>query len=194
MSCNSVTRFKTLMLRNCLDLSIRVTLVAVFLMIVVMGLAKLGGAASAIQYGQFTPAQDSIFFIYLDVDRNLYTKQSRPLDVTAVNALDNSPDGSQTVQAAQNGGNVDLFLIGTDGRRQITHSYDFSTNTNEREARRANLFIGWSPDGAWMAFTSSDVNNNLSLYVIHPDGSSLHRLDERIRVQAALPPRWVLIP
>ena len=194
MSCNGVIALKTLMLRNCLDLSIRVTLVAMFVMIALIGLARLGGAAIAIRYGQFAPAQDSIFFIYLDVNRNLYTKQSRPLDVTVVNALDNSPDGRQTVQAGQNGGNVDLFLIEPNGRRQITHTYDFSTSANEREARRANLFIGWSPDGAWMAFISSDVNNNLSLYAVHPDGSDLHRLDERIRVQAALLPRWVNIP
>jgi hypothetical protein len=153
-------------------------------------LARMLGGGAVIQYGLAAP-DDRVIYVGLDVTRELRLTLNEPLPARLFSVTDTAPDGRQVV-ADQNGGHVDLFLVEVDGaRRQLTHLTDFIINSDERASRRANLYPSWSPDSRWITFISSTVSGRLDLYVVHPDGSAMHHLGDRIRVAAPFSPRWV---
>lgn len=160
----------------------------------VLLLARLGGSAVAMQYGQSAPKRGDIYYFAVDVERALRVRQDQPLDTTPATNREIAPDGRR-VLSAQQGGNIDLFIVGTDGGWQrLTHFSDFSSARTERVARRANLYPAWSPDGQWIAFISSDINGRLALYAVRPGTAGLHKLGDQIRVVEPFPPRWIVIP
>jgi hypothetical protein len=157
-------------------------------------LARLGGTTLALQYGQAN-LKDSGFTFYFvaDVQRGLRLRQDQPLDTTTAASRETAADGRRVI-SAQRGGNIDLFVVDLDGVWQpITHFTDFSPARTERDARRANLYPSWSPDGQWIAFVSSDVNGRLDLYAVRPGSTDLRQLGEHIRVVTPFPPRWVTL-
>jgi len=146
------------------------------------------------QYGRSAPTSDATDYYLADVARGLRARLDHPLDTRPSANRETAPDGRRVI-AAKQGGNIDLFIIGLDGVwGRLTHFSDFSPARAERDARRANQYPAWSPDGAWIAFISADVNGRLSLYAVRPNGDDLRRLDDHIRVIAPVPPRWVILP
>jgi hypothetical protein len=153
--------------------------------------ARLGGDGVAIQYGQVS--DEAIWYAYVDVERGLLARQATPVEALLYPNSESARDG-RTVVARREGGNVDLYMLERDGsRRRLTHFSDFPLLHSERAGRRANQYPSWSPDGAWIAFISADVNGRLSLYALQPAGNGLRRLGEHIRVSAPFLPRWVSI-
>jgi hypothetical protein len=166
-------------------------LVILAMMLAVMGLTQMREGGMVIRYGQFLPSHDTVFFVYVDVQRNLFSQTGGVIDQVAFEESNVSPDG-QTVVTLQNGGSVDLFMV-EPGRktRQITDFRDFMDARGERETRRANLLPVWSPDGEWIAFISNDLNGRLYLYIIRPDGSDLRQLGTHIPYPIVPKPQWV---
>jgi dipeptidyl aminopeptidase/acylaminoacyl peptidase len=77
-----------------------------------------------------------------------------------------SPDGEQIAFAAERANDgSDLYLMRADGTglRQLTHA-PWGVNS-----------VSWSPDGQWIAFIGWAGNDNVA-FVVHPDGSGLHRI------------------
>lgn len=179
-----------LMLRSLLQL----LLLIVMALSSVILLARLGGMTLAMQFGQAPLNNSTIFYFVVDVQRGLRLPQDQPLDTTISVNRETAADGRR-VLSAQRGGNIDLFVVGSDGVWQaITHFSDFSPARTERDARRANLYPSWSPDGQWIAFVSADVNGRLDLYAVRPGSTDLRQLGEHIRVVTPFPPRWIVIP
>jgi hypothetical protein len=157
----------------------------------VIWLARLGGMTLAMQYGQASLNGNATIYFLVDVQRGLRLRQDQPLDTTLSANRETAFDGRRVV-SAQRGGNIDLFVIASDGVWQpLTHFSDFSPARTERDARRANLYPAWSPDGQWIAFVSADVNGRLDLYAVRPGSVDLRQLGEHIRVVTPFPPRWV---
>lgn len=87
-----------------------------------------------------------------------------------------SPDGQQIVflsQPAAFNSQADLNLIAglqTNGAKENLPTRLTNTSTFDSQP-------SWSPDGSWIAFVSSGLNNTRSdLYVIRPDGSDFRQL------------------
>ena len=80
-----------------------------------------------------------------------------------------SPDGRQLVFESRRHGNVELYIINTDGtgERRLTHS---ASNV-------ANSHPSWSPDGGSIVFDSFR-DDAFHLYVIRPDGSGERQLTQ----------------
>jgi hypothetical protein len=55
---------------------------------------------------------------------------------------------------------------------------------------RSNTYPVWSPDGAWIAFISSDRMANMDIYLISPSGDELRRVARDVSTPAPLQIRW----
>ena len=175
-----------------LYLSIAICVIALVVMILcgTIALSRMFGGGAVIQYGLAAP-DDRVIYMGVDLTRNIRLTKNEPLPAILFSAADTAPDGRQVI-TAQTEGNVDLFLVKADGiRTRLTHFIDFPIHSDERAARRANLYPSWSPDNQWIAFISSTPNGKLDLYTVHPDGSALHHLGDRIRAAAPYTPHWV---
>ncbi|MEO8607623.1 MAG: hypothetical protein ABI690_07065 [Chloroflexota bacterium] len=155
-----------------------------------IALAHIFGGGAIIQYGLAAP-DDRVIYVGSDVSHSLRLTRNDLLPARLFSTTNTAPDGRQ-VMTVQSGGNFDLFLTELDGtQRQLTHFTDFLVTGGERASRRANQYPSWSPDGTWIAYISSNVSGRLDLYAVHPDGSAMHHLGDRIRVGAPYTPRWV---
>jgi hypothetical protein len=195
VNCESRT---SVVRENLLSLGLRCLIQLLLLIAAVLSgvilLARLGGMTLAMQYGQSALNGNATFYFVVDVQRGLRLRQDQPLDTTLSANRETASDGRRVV-SAQRGGNIDLFVVGSNGAWQpLTHFSDFSPARTERDSRRANLYPAWSPDGQWIAFVSADVNGRLDLYAVRPGSVDLRQLGEHIRVVTPFPPRWIVIP
>jgi hypothetical protein len=160
--------------------------------LMLLGLIRMVGAPLAIQYGQFFPPEDMIFFHYVDVDHGLNVRQRIPMDVVTIGSSTLSPDGKQRVTAIQNANSADLFIITEDGARQhIAHLDNFLVAPSE--GARKIPSPTWSPDGGWITFVTTNENGSPDLYILRPDGSGLRRVGRISDRGAAMLPRWVRV-
>jgi TolB protein len=100
-----------------------------------------------------------------------------------------SPDGKQIAFESwrERDERFYIYIIGADGKglRRLTHP-----------ARGDDEFPSWSPDGNWVIFerlryiNGDDIDPVLSLMVIHPDGTGLHRIARLIGGSQCLCPDW----
>jgi len=77
-----------------------------------------------------------------------------------------SPDGSRIAFVSDRDGQVDIWVMGSDGRDPV--------NLTSDEARDHSP--AWSPDGEWIAFASVRESLYWELYRMRPDGSEGQRL------------------
>jgi Tol biopolymer transport system component len=157
-------------------------------------LAGLRAAApgAALSYSVFQTGRGSSY-IYLDpfTGRRLHTHRlllaapEADYDTTA-------PDGSAYIMSRPTEGGVDLFLLQPDGKsvRQITHFDQFPPIEHEFRYARSNTYPVWSPDGAWIAFVSSDWLANMDIFIVRPDGSGLRRVAADVGTPMPLRLRW----
>ena len=75
-----------------------------------------------------------------------------------------SPDGSKIAFDTGREGNEEIYVMNTDGTKQIRLTHNFPSG-----------FPAWSPDGSKIAFTS-DRDGNEEIYVMGADGSNQTRL------------------
>ena len=88
-----------------------------------------------------------------------------------------SPDGSKILFASVRDGNLELYLMNSDGSNQ--------TNITNNPAD--DLYADWSPDGNFIVFTSYRSGNG-QIYIMNVDGSGVRQLtDESL---GAFEPRW----
>ncbi|MBL8161981.1 MAG: PD40 domain-containing protein [Anaerolineae bacterium] len=170
------------------------TLTAIMALLTLGALWAGGRSATAavLEYDVFNPAQEAVYFAYADVYRGLTVRLPHPAEVTPFESGEVGNDGRRVI-AQQTPGNVDLFVLeGAAAPRQITRFTQFIPRRPGEEARRANTYPRWSPDGALIMFLSSDAVGQVDLYVIRPDGGGLQRVASRIRTRLPERPRWVL--
>lgn len=154
----------------------------------------MNAAGAVLEYDVFNPAQEAVYFAYADVHRGLTVRLPRPALVVPFAPSAAHPDGRRVI-AQQTPGNVDLFVLeGDSAPRQITRFTQFAPRRPGEEARRANTYPRWSPDGLLIMFLSSDAVGQVDLYIIRPDGGGLRRVAARIRTRLPERPRWVLFP
>ncbi|MCB9451100.1 MAG: PD40 domain-containing protein [Anaerolineaceae bacterium] len=96
-----------------------------------------------------------------------------------------SASADVTVRAFPVNGNVELFLVWPDGRRQQLTVPDSFADAHHNTAPV------WSPDGSWIAFISSHGQADMDVYVIRPDGSGLQRIAQDVGSLMPLRLRWV---
>jgi hypothetical protein len=157
-----------------------------------LGTGAWSATAALLEYDVFSPAQEAVYFAYADVYRGLTVRLARPAAVIPFVSGETDAEGRRVV-AQQTPGNVDLFVLEGDAApRQITRFTQFIPRRPGEEARRANTYPRWSPDGALIMFLSSDAVGQVDLYIIRPDGGGLTRIAARIRTRLPERPRWVL--
>jgi Tol biopolymer transport system component len=83
-----------------------------------------------------------------------------------------SPDGTQIAYSADRDGNIEIYLLNVENAIQGNAASQQLTNTSTSVR---NLVTSWSPDGAWLAF-SSDRDGNTEIYLMDPDGGNVVRL------------------
>ncbi len=150
--------------------------------------------AAVLEYDLFRPAQEMVYTVYADVDRQLSVQFPFPVSVTPIEKLDRRADGWRVFSMPTAGsGNADIFIVKPGGiPRQLTQPSDFPPRRGGRDARRSSNFPRWSADGAWIAFVSSDEAGQVDLYIMRADGRELRLIAERIRTRLPLHPRWVM--
>lgn len=96
-----------------------------------------------------------------------------------------SPDGTQisfsrAYYSPDSPPTNDIYVANADGtnQTQIAHA------DGERD-----FTAMWSPDGAWLAFMRYLADNTISVYMVRPDGSDIHRLISDLDVQTSSP-QW----
>ncbi|MBZ0284808.1 MAG: hypothetical protein K8L97_28990 [Anaerolineae bacterium] len=146
---------------------------------------------AVLEYDVFRPAEEMVYTVYADVDRQLSVQFPFPIPVTPIENLDRRADGWRVFSMPTAGsGNADIFIVKPGGiPRQLS---DFPPRRGGRDARRSSNFPRWSADGAWIAFVSSDEAGQVDLYIMRADGSDLRLIAERIRTRLPLRPRWVM--
>jgi hypothetical protein len=133
---------------------------------------------TALVFSQFRHGMGR-YYVYLDPMRGISARQFRPLhDVTPFQDRPLSPDGTALITVRPTVGGVDLFVLeipeGT--QRQLTRLEAFPPVHHSFNQMRSNTYPVWSPDGAWIAFISSDRMANMDIFLISPDGEELRRV------------------
>ena len=147
---------------------------------------------TALVYSQFHRGIGR-YYIYLDPMRGVRARQSRLLhSLTPFQNRPMSPDGNIFIATRPTAGGVDLFAVevseGT--QRQLTRLDAFPPIQHAFDQMRSNTYPVWSPDGAWIAFISSDRLANMDIYLISPSGEELHRVARDVSTPAPLQIRW----
>lgn len=150
--------------------------------------------AAVLEYDLFRPAEEIVYTVYTDIDRQLSVQFPFPIPVTPIENLDRRTDGWRVFSMPTAGsGNADIFIVKPGGSpQQLTQPSDFPPRRGGRDARRSSNFPRWSADGTWIAFVSSDEAGQVDLYIMRADGSDLRLIAERIRTRLPLRPRWVM--
>ena len=156
------------------------------------GLLALG-AGQVFQPSRFTLAFDQYeagvgrTVVYADPAYGLTwtLDQSEPAAQVAGAIVPASASAGVTVRAFPVDGNVELFLVWSDGRRQQLTLPDSFGDAHHNTAPV------WSPDGTWIAFISSHGQANMDVYVIRPDGNDLRRVAQDVGSLMPLRLRWV---
>jgi TolB protein len=95
-----------------------------------------------------------------------------------------SPDGKRLafsfVKTSPNQGDVEVYTISADGEDPQPVAATQGQLSHEESP-------AWSPDGKWIAFTSTR-HNNQELYIARPDGKDVKRLTEHSGLDAH--PAW----
>ncbi len=130
------------------------------------------------------------------LDLQSLTEKLLPLSkMLSVFRYDLSPDGNRicfvTGEVNQSKGlggfNVHVTNIDSKGFRYLTSfPPDDISGANDPK---------WSPDGQWILFTAFDPSEakgkrNVRLWLIHPDGSDLHRIDGEVAKYSVNEPAW----
>jgi hypothetical protein len=134
--------------------------------------SSAGGLAFSRTYGDgkagtlkneldYVDAQGAAGVLYRN--RTPYSSQLRPVF---------SPDGSQIVVQAGEGGGLVSVPTGLGRRRTLTKGYDSDPV--------------WSPDGQWIAFTRGVPRGVSDVWLVRADGTGLHKL-----TTTPIPPRGV---
>lgn len=93
-----------------------------------------------------------------------------------------SPDGTEVAYAApsMSGSSRELFVspVGSAAPRVVL----------SEPASVSDSAPAWSPDGNWIAFSSNRDGTPSGLYLVHPDGTGVHRLTTGL--DAAYQPAW----
>lgn len=119
----------------------------------------------------FTRHQGSTIYLFL---RSADGKEERRLTKREAPEYDAcwSPDGKRLAfaydNAMPNQGDIEVYSIGADGEGLQAVSTSPGKLTHEE-------WPGWSPDGEWIAFSSTREDNQ-DIYVCRPDGKDLKRL------------------
>lgn len=147
---------------------------------------------TALVYSQFQRGIGR-YYIYLDPMRGVRARQARLLhSVTPFQNRPTSPDGTTFIATRPTAGGVDLFAVevsvGT--QRQLTRLEAFPPIQHAFDQMRSNTYPVWSPDGAWIAFISSDRLANMDIYLISPSGEELRRVAHDVSTPAPLQIRW----
>ena len=78
-----------------------------------------------------------------------------------------SPSGDKVAFVSTRDGNYDVFIMNADGSNQLNL-------TNSESSKEVHPY--WSPDGSYIIFNSSRINDTYDVYTMKPDGSNMEKL------------------
>jgi TolB protein len=78
-----------------------------------------------------------------------------------------SPDGKKLVFASNASGNLDIYVVGIDGKDEKRLTIDPGIEGSP----------AWSPDGQWIVFTS-ERDGDSEVYIMRPDGSDVRQVTD----------------
>src|SRR5262249_53424287 len=116
------------------------------------------------------PGLGRVLFVVSSDGRGL-TRIAAQVQTFGFPAFSWSPDGTKLVYAAQ--GASGLMIADASGRH-APHRVPIATGAGE--ARLRVVTVKWNPDGSLIGFISGDDPADWQINVVHPDGTSLHRL------------------
>lgn len=154
--------------------------------------ARVETTPTALVYSQFQRGIGR-YYVYLDPMRGVRARQPHLLhSVTPFQNRPMSPDGNIFIATRPTAGGVDLFAVEVSegSQRQLTHLDAFPPIQHAFDQMRSNTYPVWSPDGAWIAFISSDRLANMDIYLISPSGEELRRVARDVSTPAPLQIRW----